>query len=146
MGDGKTLKVLVTGTRYAKALEHEKTIWNAMLVQRWRDISKDVTYDNFEVIHGGARGVDYLAGAFARHFDLQLKVFEADWKTHKKAAGFIRNQQMVDYGADVCLAFPISGGDNKGTFDCMQRAVKAGIPLVVTVLKPLEIKDVANES
>ncbi len=37
-----------------------------------------------------------------------------------------RNQRMVDAGADVCLAFPAP--DSTGTWDCLRRAAKAGIP------------------
>ncbi|ASR75964.1 DprA-like DNA processing chain A [Mycobacterium phage GenevaB15] len=40
-------------------------------------------------------------------------------------AGHLRNQAMVDFGADVCLAFPLE--DSRGTYDCMKRAKKAGI-------------------
>lgn len=42
-------------------------------------------------------------------------------------AGHIRNQKMVDLGADICLAFPMP--DSRGTVDCMRRARKAGIPV-----------------
>lgn len=42
-------------------------------------------------------------------------------------AGHLRNQEMVDTGADVCLAFPLE--DSRGTKDCMKRAKKAGIPV-----------------
>ncbi|QNL30828.1 DprA-like DNA processing chain A [Mycobacterium phage Estes] len=43
-------------------------------------------------------------------------------------AGHLRNQAMVDFGADVCLAFPLK--DSRGTYDCMKRAKKAGIPVI----------------
>lgn len=49
----------------------------------------------------------------------------ADWSTHGKAAGPIRNQQMADARADLCLAFP--GG--KGISDMVRRAERAGIPV-----------------
>ncbi|WP_237721111.1 SLOG family protein [Mycolicibacterium phlei] len=45
-------------------------------------------------------------------------------------AGHLRNQQMVDSGADICLAFPIGTKASKrsrGTWDCMTRAKRAGI-------------------
>lgn len=41
--------------------------------------------------------------------------------------GPYRNQDMVDLGADVCLAFLV--GDSRGTTDCIRRAAKAGIPV-----------------
>lgn len=42
-------------------------------------------------------------------------------------AGNLRNQLMVDLGADLVIAFP--GGS--GTHDCIQRASKAGIKVNV---------------
>ncbi|MFE3052289.1 SLOG family protein [Nocardia sp. NPDC059239] len=40
-------------------------------------------------------------------------------------AGNLRNQDMVDLGADGCLGFPLPG--SRGTRDCMRRARAAGI-------------------
>lgn len=51
--------------------------------------------------------------------------FDANWKVYGKRAGPIRNQAMVDAGADLALVFP--GG--KGTADCRQRLIAAGIPV-----------------
>lgn len=75
--------------------------------------------------HGGARGADQMAGYIALSMGWDVEVYPADWDKHGKAAGHIRNQQMVDLGADVCLAFP--KGESKGTRNCMKRAEKAGI-------------------
>lgn len=41
----------------------------------------------------------------------------------------IRNQEMVDLGADLCIAYPLPEGS--GTQDCIRRAVKAKIPTLV---------------
>lgn len=49
----------------------------------------------------------------------------ADGSTYCPAAGNLRNQNMVDKGADICLAYPLDG---TGTQDCMKRAAAAGIP------------------
>ena len=53
----------------------------------------------------------------------------ANWKALGKQAGPYRNQQMVDSGADVCLAFPTI--ESRGTWDCCRRAEEAGIPVKV---------------
>ena len=42
-----------------------------------------------------------------------------------RAGGPVRNQEMVDAGADVCLAF--IAPDSRGARDCARRAEDAGI-------------------
>lgn len=79
------------------------------------------------VIHGGARGADSLAGAWAFERSIPVRVFEAEWGKHGKAAGALRNQRMLDEGRpDAVLAFP--GG--RGTADMVRRARKAGIRVI----------------
>lgn len=81
-------------------------------------------HDTHTIIHGGARGADTLAGEVAAEIGIAAKVYPADWKTHGKAAGPIRNQQMLDDGKPaMVIAFP--GG--KGTEDMVRRANNAGI-------------------
>jgi len=54
-------------------------------------------------------------------------VFLANWRTHGKAAGPIRNQQMLDEGRPhLVVAFP--GGT--GTADMVRRAKAAGVPVM----------------
>lgn len=77
-----------------------------------------------ELAHGGARGADSLVGAYAIDRGWPVRVFQADWKAHGKAAGHIRNQQMLDeFAPDLVVAFP--GG--RGTADMVRRARKAGV-------------------
>lgn len=82
------------------------------------------------VIHGGAAGVDTLAGTWARNNNIPEEIYMADWDTHKKAAGPIRNRQMLDEGKpDVAVAFPTE--DSKGTVNMIKILEKAKIPTIV---------------
>jgi len=77
------------------------------------------------LIHGGARGADSLAGAWAAFNHVPALVFPANWTKHGKAAGPLRNQQMLDQGhPDAYIAFP--GG--RGTADMVQRCQRHHIP------------------
>lgn len=60
------------------------------------------------VVNGKRRlqGLDQIAGREALRLGLEEDPFPADWGFYGKAAGGIRNQVMVDRGADLCLAFP----------------------------------------
>jgi predicted Rossmann-fold nucleotide-binding protein len=76
------------------------------------------------IIHGGAPGADSLAAEYARETKTPVKAFLADWQTHGRAAGPLRNQQMLDEGKpDLVVAFP--GGI--GTADMVRRAEAAGV-------------------
>ena len=76
-----------------------------------------------EVIHGDARGADTGADVWARINGVKVVPFPANWKTHGKAAGFIRNREMLDYDVDLVIAFP--GGN--GTANMIKQAKERGI-------------------
>ncbi len=79
------------------------------------------------IIEGGAKGADFLARVWAKWRYLPFEEYPADWKTHGKGAGHIRNQQMIDEGKpDVGIGFP--GGT--GTADMTSRLRKAGIKVI----------------
>jgi hypothetical protein len=75
------------------------------------------------VVHGGAPGADSWAGYIAGMLGIPVEVHPADWARHGRAAGPIRNQEMLDSGIDLVVAF--RGG--VGTADMIRRAEKAGI-------------------
>lgn len=81
------------------------------------------------VIHGAARGADTIGGDVAKLLNVPVQVYPAQWATHGRAAGPIRNQQMLDEGKpDYVLAFHNDIFNSKGTKDMLNRAKKAGVP------------------
>ena len=105
------------------------------------------------VVHGACReGADAIArewvinsghwewvnaSSHSRPGMVQAEPHPADWKTHGKAAGFIRNAEMVAAGADRCLAFILPCADPRchrtqphgshGATHCADHADRAGI-------------------
>lgn len=83
------------------------------------------------IVHGGAQGADMLADQAAVLWGLARRVYPADWQTHGRAAGPIRNQQMLDAEQpNRVIAFRMPG-ESRGTDDMIRRARKAGIPVDV---------------
>ena len=85
-------------------------------------------YADIEIVSGHASGADKLAEAYAEKLGIALKVFPADWKKYGRAAGPIRNKQMLDYiieGNPVVVAF--WDGKSKGTKNMINQAKKQGV-------------------
>lgn len=83
---------------------------------------------NVEIVCGKASGADTLGEQYAKELGLSVAYFPADWKTHKKAAGPIRNRKMARY-ANACVAF--WDGKSPGTKNMIDEATKKGIPVRV---------------
>lgn len=115
--------VIVTGSR-------DKNDENSVFDELW-----DLWHDNagpFFVRHGDCpTGADRFASIWCGFG--QADVYEikhsADWEKHGRAAGPIRNREMAQAGADLCLAFPL--GESRGTWNCVNECKKAGIPVKV---------------
>lgn len=50
-------------------------------------------------------GADKMCEEEAARRGWTIERHPADWNRHGKKAGFMRNREMVDLGADICLAF-----------------------------------------
>lgn len=109
------MRVLVCGGRDYDDRDH---IWNTLTAI---DAEKRIEV----VIHGAATGADSEGMIWAQAMPgCKHAPFRADWRTHGKAAGPIRNQRMLDEGKpDLVIAFP--GG--RGTADMVRRALAAGV-------------------
>jgi hypothetical protein len=117
------MKVLVSGAR------------------NWPDELAHLVFDklcklprNTIIISGAAKGVDTLAEEFADDVGLEKDIFPANWDKHGKAAGPIRNQQMLEHGPDLVLCFFKNFEKSKGTKDMYQRAKKAGVKTIGYIL------------
>lgn len=116
------MRILVCGGRdYLDYTTLSKTL-DKVLYGKVEDIPDDVT-----IIQGGAKGADFLAKVYCYCFGwggISCEEYPADWKKYGRAAGHIRNQQMLDEGKpDLVVAFP--GG--RGTADMMSKAKAHGI-------------------
>lgn len=111
------MRVLVCGGRdYAD---------RAKLNEVLDEIGSTVKWDIF-IIEGEASGADTLAREWAKSRGMGLGRYPADWNKHGKAAGPIRNKQMLDEGEpDLVVAFP--GG--RGTANMIEQAERAGVPV-----------------
>jgi hypothetical protein len=71
------------------------------------------------LVQGGARGADTLAKRWAQEHNIPVQQYDAEWEKYGRAAGFIRNSQMLhDTDPDLVVAFP--GGP--GTLNMVQQA------------------------
>jgi len=118
-----TARVLLTGSRTWK--------WDTLIAPddtRIRDVLARARQEwpDAVLVHGDAPGADRIAAALWRHWRLPLEAHPADWASHGRQAGFLRNQYMVDRGADVCLAF--IRDHSHGASHTAQLAQAAGIP------------------
>lgn len=94
------------------------------------------------LIVGDAEGADNLSLYVAKRFNPGwiVEMYEADWGRHGKAAGPIRNQEMVEHAAGsrdrgmrvIVLGFAtetsVEFAATGGTADCLRRVRKAGLP------------------
>lgn len=98
-----------------------------VIVTGGRDYNDNETIKNildlFDIgllIQGGANGADRGAAMYASVNSIPYITVKADWDKHGKAAGPIRNREMLlKYPNAIVIAFP--GG--KGTDDCVRQAV-----------------------
>jgi hypothetical protein len=117
-----TYRILITGARDWR----DKAIVRHAIFSTWEEAGRP---KDTVVIVGRAKGADTFAEICAEAFGFTIEPYTANWKKQHKAAGPIRNQRMVDSGADICLAFLHEG--SIGTADCIRKAEKAGIPVEI---------------
>ena len=79
------------------------------------------------VIHGAAVGADSISAEIASRIGCAVLACPADWNKHGKAAGPIRNREMLKENPQLVLAF--WDGKSRGTQDMIEAAVSKGIPV-----------------
>ena len=105
------MKCVIAGGRTYHLTEDDRSFLDTLGIQ--------------EVVCGGAPGADEGGASWARARGIPVTYFRADWATHGKAAGPIRNEQMAKY-ADAAVLFP--GG--RGTESMRSLALKHGVKVI----------------
>ncbi len=131
------MRVLVTGSRS----------WSGKAAVYWALGDLLAEYGTLTVVHGAARsGADKMAHdwALSQHYTSSFgavtpEPHPADWRTHRRRAGYLRNEEMVRLGAVLCLAFidPCAKAacagkaphGSHGASHCAGLAEAAGIPV-----------------
>ena len=77
-----------------------------------------------EIVSGGASGADRMAKDYAQERGLAYKEFPADWNQYGKAAGPIRNKEIVDYSDKVVAFWDLESRGTKSTIGIAKRQDK----------------------
>ena len=117
------MKILVTGDREWTSLEKIASVLEDALTE-FHIQPQDVI-----LIHGAARGADSIAGLIGEELGMDVRSYPAKWDKYGRAAGPIRNKEMLDDNPDIdlALAFHPDLSKSKGTRDMIGRLIKAGI-------------------
>lgn len=85
------------------------------------------------IIEGGARGADRFAHDWAIENGVPVATFPADWARYGRAAGPVRNKEMLEIGQpDIVFAFPLGELRNtKGTKNMVELAQRARVKVEV---------------
>lgn len=115
------MRVLVTGSR---TWEDADTIADALMrVYKERG--------PFTLVSGACpRGADRIAEQIVEDWGISgmdIERHPAEWDRLGKAAGFIRNAEMVHSGVDLCLAF--IRNHSSGASHCAGVASRHGVPV-----------------
>lgn len=125
------MKLIIAGSR---TITDRSAVADAVGASPWRLESAPIDWSFIvdEVVHGGADGVDTIAGEMASHSDVDVTVFEPDYDAYSgQAAPIIRNEEMAEYG-DALLA--VWDGKSSGTRNMIEQALDRGLETYVYVV------------
>lgn len=123
-----TARLLITGSRNFGSQGSSDIALMRTALKDARHKLAGAGFNRIVLVHGTARGADQLAASVGKSMGFVLEAHPAEWNVHGKAAGPIRNKEMVELGADLVLAFP--RGQSRGTRGCMKLAAEAGIEVI----------------
>lgn len=140
-------RVLVTGSREWTDIDLVDQALDAALALLQVPLTMQ---DTVTLIHGAAKGLDYLSSVVAGSRGWKVEEYPAKWNEHSadcpgwhlnpivldtcKMAGHRRNHEMIALGADLVIAFPTgdeNSGLSRGTWGCARAAKAAGLPTLV---------------
>lgn len=118
---GRSYATWVEGKPDWAVQKERDAVWAAM---DWLDSQRGPIT---RLVEGAARGADTATKQWAMgRTRMDIRSYRADWKTHGRPAGPLRNTKMLDDNeVDLVVAFP--GG--RGTADMVRQALLRGVPV-----------------
>ena len=139
------MKLVVSGSRHIR----DYALFNKVV----EDSGFLLTRKGIEcIIQGGATGVDALAKRYAEENDIPVVTMPANWDEHGKAAGPIRNSEMIDYALEALDEGEKAGllsmwdGISKGTWDCIKKSQAKGLVIYVHMFNVLDAAKMRSEA
>lgn len=150
------LYLIVAGCRdfadYRKVRERCGWVMEELFGHEWQDTAPRHTH----VLSGCAKGADALGIQWANEYGIPIMRFPADWETYGKAAGPIRNREMVRAAKAATLTQEGSeknkttkailiafwDGKSRGTRNIIETARKEGVETVVVDTQETTMEDV----
>lgn len=128
------MRVIITGSRDWPEQRDE------VLYRDLEILLRDSHVQVLTVVHGAHwSGIDTYAASWCKQWvpmalflgkEVVSEPHPAKWNVLGRSAGPIRNQEMVDLGADLCIGYPIDlESRSSGTRDCMLKASQKLIPV-----------------
>lgn len=114
----------------------------ATWTEEWVTPIRDGVIQNGFIIHGGARGVDAIAGQVAFELGVSCLPVKAMWRdgnVYNKAAGIVRNNDMLDILLNIARhgwtveirAYHHDLHEHSGTLHMMRAGLSAGVPVLL---------------
>jgi len=130
----KVMKLIIAGSR---TIELEPQFLFSILDRLTNTSPFFDNFDDLEVVSGGAGGMDRSGEKFVEWYVgtqayMSLKKFPADWNTHGKAAGPIRNRQMAEYADALVL---IWDGESKGSANMKMEMLSLNKPVFEIIMR-----------
>lgn len=114
------MKISISGSRYYNDYQ------NFSRILRYYKENIHITHINI----GDAKGVDSMCVRFCQENNINYTILKADWNKHGKAAGPIRNDDIIK-DTLLLIAFPLDESKgcekSKGTWDAINKGIKNGL-------------------
>ncbi len=118
-------RIIVCGGRHFNDYDTLESLVDSVLAE------KSLSNNEIEIISGHCEGADMLGELYAKKHGIVCKVFPAEWTKYGRAAGPIRNSQMIEYASESTIPIVVAfvSPRTKGTTDTVNKATKRGFSI-----------------
>lgn len=118
-------RIIICGGRHFNDYNALESLVDSVFVE------KGLTNNEVEIVSGHCEGADMLGEMYAKNHGIVCKVFPAEWTKCGRAAGPIRNSQMIEYASESSIPIVVAfvSPRTKGTLDTINKATKKGFSI-----------------